>query len=100
LYATKRAVRAIGGKNDVTLIKVGSPRMLLTEGFLRELFDVFERHRTSVDVGAPSGVALSRSVDDAAQIDVSVSDLRRLGDVTLERNRGIVAVVGGAIAQG
>ena len=98
--APKRAVSAIAGKNDVTLIKVGSPRMLLTEGFLRELFDVFERHRTSVDVVATSEVSVSLTVDDASQIDVIVSDLRRLGDVTLERNRGIVAVVGGAIAQG
>jgi len=98
--APKRSVTAIAGKNDVTLIKVGSPRMLLTEGFLRELFDVFERHRTSVDVVATSEVSVSLTVDDASQIDVIVSDLRRLGDVTLERNRGIVAVVGGAIAQG
>jgi len=98
--APKRAVSAIAGKNDVTLIKVGSPRMLLTEGFLRSLFDVFERHRTSVDVVATSEVSVSLTVDDASQIDVIVSDLRRLGDVTLERNRGIVAVVGGAIAQG
>ena len=98
--APKRAVTAIAGKNDVTLIKVGSPRMLLTEGFLRELFDVFERHRTSVDVVATSEVSVSLTVDDASQIEVIVSDLRRLGDVTLERNRGIVAVVGGAIAQG
>ena len=98
--APKRAVTAIAGKNDVTLIKVGSPRMLLTEGFLRSLFDVFERHRTSVDVVATSEVSVSLTVDDASQIDVIVNDLRRLGDVTLERNRGIVAVVGGAIAQG
>jgi aspartate kinase len=98
--APKRAVTAIAGKNDVTLIKVGSPRMLLTEGFLRSLFDVFERHRTSVDVVATSEVSVSLTVDDASQIDAVVSDLRRLGDVTLERNRGIVAVVGGAIAQG
>jgi len=98
--APKRAVSAIAGKNNVTLIKVGSPRMLLTEGFLRSLFDVFERHRTSVDVVATSEVSVSLTVDDVSQIDVVVSDLRQLGDVTLERNRGIVAVVGGAIAQG
>ncbi len=98
--APKRAVTAIAGKNDVTLIKVGSPRMLLTEGFLRSLFDVFERHRTSVDVVATSEVSVSLTVDEVSQIDVIVSDLRRLGDVTLERNRGIVAVVGGAIALG
>jgi aspartate kinase len=98
--APKRAVSAIAGKNNVTLVKVGSPRMLLTEGFLRALFEIFERHRTSVDVVATSEVSVSLTVDDAARLEVIVSDLRGLGDVSVERSRGIVAVVGGAIADG
>jgi aspartate kinase len=98
--APKRAVSAIAGKNNVSLVKVGSPRMLLTEGFLRALFEIFERHRTSVDVVATSEVSVSLTVDDPGQLETIVSDLRGLGDVSVERNRGIVAVVGGAIADG
>ena len=98
--APKRAVSAIAGKTNVTLVKVGSPRMLLTEGFLRSLFEIFERHRTSVDVVATSEVSVSLTVDDASRLETIVSDLRSLGDVSVERNRGIVAVVGGAIAHG
>jgi aspartate kinase len=98
--APKRAVSAIAGKNDVTLIKVGSPRMLLTEGFLRALFEIVERHRTSVDVVATSEVSVSLTVDDSSALEAIVSDLRALGDVSVERNRGIVAIVGGAIAEG
>ena len=98
--APKRAVSAIAGKNAVSLVKVGSPRMLLTEGFLRALFEIFERHQTSVDVVATSEVSVSLTVDDAARLEAIVSDLRGLGDVSVERNRGIVAVVGGAIAEG
>ncbi len=98
--APKRAVSAIAGKNKISLVKVGSPRMLLTEGFLRSLFEIFERHRTSVDVVATSEVSVSLTVDDATQLEAIVSDLRELGDVSVERNRGIVAVVGGAIAEG
>ena len=98
--APKRAVSAIAGKNNVSLIKVGSPRMLLTEGFLRALFEIFERHRTSVDVVATSEVSVSLTVDDASALEAIVSDLRALGDVSVERNRGIVAVVGGAISEG
>jgi aspartate kinase len=98
--APRRAVTAIAGKGGVTLLKVGSPRMLLTEGFLRSLFDVFERHRTSVDVVATSEVSVSLTIDDAARLEAIVGDLRALGDVSVERNRGIVAVVGGAIAEG
>ena len=98
--APKRAVSAIAGKNNVSLVKVGSPRMLLTEGFLRSLFEIFERHATSVDVVATSEVSVSLTVDDPSRLEAIVSDLRSLGDVSVERNRGIVAVVGGAIADG
>lgn len=98
--APKRAVSAIAGKNDISLLKVGSPRMLLTEGFLRALFEIFERHRTSVDVVATSEVSVSLTVDDASELEAIVSDLRQLGDVSVERNRGIVAIVGGAISEG
>jgi aspartate kinase len=98
--APKRPVSAIAGKNNVTLIKVGSPRMLLTEGFLRSLFEIFERHRTSVDVVATSEVSVSLTIDDPSNLERIVSDLRALGDVSVERSRGIVAIVGGAIAEG
>lgn len=98
--APKRAVSAIAGKNKVSLVKVGSPRMLLTEGFLRALFEIFEHHRTSVDVVSTSEVSVSLTVDDPSRLEAIVSDLRALGDVSVERNRGIVAVVGGAIADG
>jgi aspartate kinase len=98
--APRRPVTAIAGKGGVTLLKVGSPRMLLTEGFLRSLFEIFERHRTSVDVVATSEVSVSLTVDDPSRLEAIVGDLRSLGDVAVERNRGIVAVVGSAIAEG
>ena len=98
--APRRPVTAIAGKTSVTLIRVGSPRMLLTEGFLRALFEIFERHKTSVDVVATSEVSVSLTIDDDARLEAIVGDLRRLGDVSVERNRGIVAVVGSAIAEG
>jgi aspartate kinase len=98
--APNRPVSAIAGKKNITLVKVGSPRMLLTEGFLRALFEIFERHRTSVDVVATSEVSVSLTVDDASHLEAIVGDLRALGDVSVERNRGVVAVVGGAIADG
>jgi aspartate kinase len=98
--APRRAVTAIAGKSGVTLVKVRSPRMLLAEGFMRSLFDVFERHRTSVDVVATSEVSVSVTIDDAARLDALVVDLRALGDVTIERNRGIVSIVGNGLSDG
>lgn len=98
--APRRPVTAIAGKSDVTLVKVRSPRMLLTEGFLRELFGIFERHKTSVDVVATSEVSVSVTVDDVSRLEELLSDLRQLGDVAIERNRGIVALVGASLSEG
>jgi aspartate kinase len=97
--APKRPVTAIAGKSSVTLIKVRSPRMLLTEGFLRALFDIFERHKTSVDVVATSEVSVSLTIDDASRLEELMVELRVLGDVAVERNRGIVALVGAALSE-
>jgi len=98
--APKRPVTAIAGKSGVTLIRLRTPRMLLTEGFLRTTFDVFHQHRTSVDVVATSEVSVSLTIDDPSRLDALLPDLRELGDVSIERNRGIVAIVGAALSTG
>jgi aspartate kinase len=96
----RRPVTAIAGKSGVTLIRLRTPRMLLTEGFLRKTFDVFHRHRASVDVVATSEVSVSLTIDDASRLDALLPDLRELGDVAIERNRGIIAVVGAELSAG
>ncbi|MEO7455992.1 MAG: lysine-sensitive aspartokinase 3, partial [Gemmatimonadaceae bacterium] len=98
--APRRPVTAIAGKTGVTLLKVRSPRMLLTEGFLRRMFEIFERQRTSVDVVATSEVSVSVTIDDTSRLDALVVDLRELGDVSMERNRGIVSIVGNGLSDG
>ena len=96
--APRRAVSAIAGKGNVTVIKVNSSRMLLAPGFLRTLFEVFERHHTSVDVVATSEVSVSVTVDDPSRLDALLVDLRALGDVSIERQRAVVAMVGAGLA--
>jgi aspartate kinase len=98
--APRRSVSAIAGKSGVTVVKVRSTRMLLTEGFMRTLFAVFERHKTSVDVVSTSEVSVSVTIDDATRLEALVVDLRELGDVTIERNRGIVSIVGNGLSDG
>ncbi len=95
--APRRAVSAIAGKGNVTVIKVNSSRMLLAPGFLRTLFEVFERHHTSVDAVATSEVSVSVTVDDPSHLDALLVDLRALGDVSIERQRAVVAVVGAGL---
>jgi aspartate kinase len=87
-------VSAIAGKRDVTLIRIRTPRMLLAHGFLRRIFEIFDEHRTSVDVVATSEVSVSMTIDDATHLDALLGSLTALGDVSVERNRGIVALVG------
>ena len=95
--APHRPVSAIAGKGDVTVIRVTAARMLHAHGFLRRVFEIFERHKTSVDVVATSEVSVSLTIDDPARLDALLIDLRDLGDVSIERNRGIIAIVGAGI---
>ena len=97
--APRRAIRAVAGKRGITLVKVRTPRMLLTHGFLRQFFEIFERHGISVDVVATSEVSISVTIDDDAHVDRLLTDLRALGDVSIERHRGVVAIVGAALSE-
>jgi aspartate kinase len=96
--APRRPVSAIAGKGDVTMVKVRAPRMLLAHGFLRTVFEIFERNRTSVDVVATSEVSVSLTTDEDHRLEEIVVELRQLGDVAVERNRGIVALVGAGLS--
>jgi aspartate kinase len=96
--APRRPVSAIAGKKGTTIVKVRSSRMLLSHGFLRTIFEVFERHRTSIDVVATSEVSVSVTVDQTDRLDAIVVDLSTLGDVSVERSRGIIAIVGAGLS--
>lgn len=97
--APRLPVRAIAGKGRTVVVKVRSPRMLATPGALRAIFEVFERNRTSVDVVATSEVSVSVTVDDDQHLDAVVAQLSAFGDVTVERGRGIVALVGAGLGE-
>jgi aspartate kinase len=97
--APRQAVRAIAGKRNVVIVKVRSPRMLATPGALRAIFEVFEKNRTSVDVVATSEVSVSLTVDDDQYLDDVVAQLSAFGDVSVERGRGIVALVGASLGE-
>lgn len=98
--APRLPVRAIAGKRGTTLVKLRSSRMLLAPGFLRRVFEVFETHRTSVDVVTTSEVSVSVTLDDATNLASILQDLAAFGDVAVERRSGIVAIVGAGIADG
>ncbi|MGH7509364.1 MAG: lysine-sensitive aspartokinase 3 [Gemmatimonadales bacterium] len=87
-------IRSISWKRGITVVNIRAPRMLGAYGFLRALFEVFERHETVVDVLASGEVSISLTIEDSSRIAELVRDLSHLGDVWIEERRAIVAVVG------
>jgi aspartate kinase len=90
-------VSALAAKASTTVVKLRSARMLLAHGFLRTVFEIFDRHRTSIDVIATSEVSISVTLDDPSNLEALLVDLMQLGDVSVERGRGIVSVVGAGL---
>jgi aspartate kinase len=85
---------AIACKRSVTVIDITSTRMLMAHGFLRRLFEVFERFKTAVDVVTTSEVSVSVTVDDTRRIDAIVDNLRGFADVSCEPDMAIICAVG------
>jgi aspartate kinase len=96
--APRRAVSAIAGKSGITVVRVSAAKMLFAHGFLKRVFEVFDRNGTSIDVVATSEVSVSVTIDDPSTLESLVGDLRQLGDVSVERDRAIVAIVGAGIS--
>ncbi|MES3032898.1 MAG: lysine-sensitive aspartokinase 3 [Gemmatimonadota bacterium] len=96
--APRRSVTAIAAKRETTILRVATGRMLFQHGFLRRVFELFDQHSVSVDVVATSEVSVSVTVDDSAPLDVLLGALRQIGDVSIERRRAIISVVGSGIA--
>ena len=92
--STPQTIKAIAHKNGITTVQVTSARMLGAYGFLRGLFEVFDRHHTAVDVVTTSEVSVSLSIDDASTLTALIPDLEQLGTVEVEENRTIISVVG------
>jgi len=92
--AAPQAVKAIAHKNGITTVQITSARMLGAYGFLRKLFEVFDQHRTAVDVVTTSEVSVSLSLDDASNLPALLVDLEKLGTVEVEERRTIISVVG------
>ena len=89
-----REFTAIAAKDGITAIKIKSGRMLLAYGFLRKIFDIFERYKTPIDVITTSEVAVSITIDDNSNLDAIQEELGYLGEVEVNKNLSIVCVVG------
>jgi aspartate kinase len=87
-------IRSISWKQGITVINIRAPRMLGAFGFLRALFEIFERHETVVDVLASGEISISITIEDRSRLTPLLRDLEELGEVWVEERRAIIAVVG------
>jgi len=85
---------AIACKRDVTVIDITSTRMLMAHGFLRRLFEVFERFKTAVDVVTTSEVSVSVTVDDTRRLEGILDNLHNFAEASCEREMAIICAVG------
>ncbi|MGH9762145.1 MAG: ACT domain-containing protein, partial [Blastocatellia bacterium] len=91
---SRNTIKSIAFKREVTVMNVSSTRMIAAHGFLREIFAVFDRHNTSVDVVTTSEASISVTLDNAQRVDEIKHDLGAIGEVRVEPNKAIVCVVG------
>ena len=92
-------VKAVAAKDAITAIKIKSSRMLLAYGFLRKIFEVFEKFKTPIDMITTSEVAVSVTIDNDTHLDQIIEELNNIALVEVERNQTIVSIVGNEIAK-
>ncbi len=92
-------VKAVAAKDGIVAIKIKSSRMLLAYGFLRKIFEVFEKYRTSIDMITTSEVAVSLTIDSKDNLEDILQELEPFGTVEVDENQTIVSIVGNEIVQ-
>jgi aspartate kinase len=88
------SIKSIAAKDGITAIKIQSSRMLLAYGFLRRVFEIFERYKTPIDMITTSEVAVSLTIDFTDNLEKIVEELHAFGTVEIDKDQSIVCVVG------
>ena len=92
-------IKAVAAKSGITCIGIQSSRMLLASGFLRKVFEIFEMHKTSIDMITTSEVGVSVTIDNKANLTDIIDELKKYGTVTVDHDMCIVCVVGDLSSQ-
>lgn len=92
-------VKAVAAKDNIIAIRIKSSRMLLAYGFLRKIFEVFEKYRTPIDMITTSEVAVSLTIDNVANLKDIIKELEPFGTVEIDENQTIISVVGNEISR-
>ena len=97
--AGSTGVKAVAAKDNITAIKIKSSRMLLAYGFLRKVFEVFEKYRTSIDMITTSEVAVSVTIDSDLYLNEITKELEAFGTVEIDTDQTIISIVGNEITE-
>jgi aspartate kinase len=90
----ENVVKSIACKRKITVVNIHSTRMLMAHGFLRRIFEVFDRFETAVDMVATSEVSVSLTIDNPARLEEVLAELRQFAEAETERDQVIVCLVG------
>ena len=92
--AADHTIKAVAAKDGITAIRVKSSRMLLAYGFMSKVFEIFEAHKTPIDMVTVSEVGVSVTVDNERNLESIIAELRKFGTVTIDSDMVIICVVG------
>ncbi len=95
---TEAGIKSIAAKDGIIALKIQSSRMLLAYGFLRRVFEVFERYKTPIDMITTSEVAVSLTIDDATHLLAIIKELQDFGTVEIDKDQTIICIVGDFLA--
>ncbi|WP_179375362.1 aspartate kinase [Winogradskyella wichelsiae] len=90
-------IKAIAAKDNITAIKIKSVRMLLAHGFLKKVFEIFEKYETSIDMITTSEIAVSLTIDNTTHLDAIKGELEKFAKVGIDDYMSIVCLVGNHI---
>ncbi|MDR2909811.1 MAG: aspartate kinase [Bacteroidales bacterium] len=94
-----KGIKAVAAKDGITAIKILSSRMLMAYGFLKNIFEIFERYKTPIDMISTSEVAVSLSIDNTKYLDQIRTELEKYGTVGIDENMSIICIVGDIIQE-
>ena len=94
LRSSSQSITAVAAKDGITVIKIYSHRMFMAYGFLRRVFEVFEKYRTPIDMITTSEVAVSLTIDFTDHLHEIIRELKQFGEVEWEGEHTILCVVG------
>ncbi|MCF8283730.1 MAG: aspartate kinase [Sphingobacteriales bacterium] len=95
---SEAGIKSIAAKDGITALKIQSSRMLLAYGFLRRVFEVFERYKTPIDMITTSEVAVSLTIDDNQYLAEIINELNGFGTVEIDADQSIICIVGDFLA--